>query len=183
MIEFEGTITEQLLERASQRHYGRSALVIGIVLLVAGIGGFLAMPAPFAAQHFFPIMAAVIGGAMVTRWFHRRAPEPVPVSGSVSEQRLTYRVGENEEHVQWSDFSHAVVGPDFVILQRSRFFNNFLAREFFRSEAEWNELLDIVRRHVTVIPPQTPSRMALMALVWLALFALVIVAYELFGVR
>jgi hypothetical protein len=180
MIEFEGKIGKALRARTRQ-HHGRGWTTAGLLLLVAGIGGFLVQPAPLEpARHFLPIFAALLGGAIVTMAVARRDEPDLAVSGSVSEQRLTIRVGEDEEHVQWSDFSRAILGPDFVLLQRSHFFQFVLAREFFRDAASWEELVSIVRRNVTVAPPHTLQRAVVMMLVWIAILAVIVFAYGYF---
>ncbi len=181
MIEFEGTLNDALLERVGRQHHGRTTPIFGALLLLAGIVAFLRSPAPFDVHHAFMLMAAAIGGAILTRWYLvAKDPIEIHVSGSASDQRLSIRTGEHEEHVQWSDFSRAVVGPDFVILERSRFFVHVLGREFFRDDASWNELVAIVARHVTTAPPQTPQRAWMMVVLWLGILALAFVAYHLF---
>ena len=181
MIEFNGALTEGLLERAQRQHHGRARWVIGLILLIAGIVGFLAQPAPFEpARHFFPIFVGVLGAFILTTASARPpAPENVAIRGSISEQRLSIRVADNEEHLQWSEFSHAVISDDFVLLQRSRFFQHILGREFFYDDASWNEFVSIVRRNVTVIRPQTLPRAAKMALAWLVILAIFILGFQL----
>ena len=89
MIEFEGTINEALRTRTRQ-HHGRLWLTLGVVLVVAGIAGFLAQPAPFEiSRHWMPIFAALVGGAMVTAQLSRGDRADLLVRGSVSEQRLS----------------------------------------------------------------------------------------------
>jgi len=179
MIEFEGVITKALLERARQRHSGRANLIAGLLLLVTGIVGFLLQPAPLEpARHYLPIFAALLGGVIVTAAVGTRREEPgVKVSGSVSEQRITIRVGEHEEHVQWPDFSGAIGGPDYILLQRSQFFTIVLGRELFRDDASWNEVRAIVARSVPPVQPQTGRRTLAMLLAWVAIFALVMLVY------
>jgi hypothetical protein len=174
MIEFEGTITKQLLERARQRHGNRVYLISGLVLLIGGIAGFLAQPAPLDyARHGFVAMVAIIGGAMVTRALAKPKEIPeVPVKGSVSDQRLSIMTPQSDEHLQWTSFSGAVVGDDYVVLQQSRFFQMVFGREFFRDAASWDEFRAIVTRHVRIVQPLTPSRTAMSALLWLGIFAL-----------
>ena len=180
MIEFEGTLTKALLERARQRYPGRTGLIAGVLLLITGIIGFLLQPAPIEpARHYLPIFAALLGGVIVTAALGRRGEEVpnVAVRGSVSEQRITIRVGEHEEHVQWPDFSGAIIGPDYVVLQRSQFFTIVLGRELFRDDASWNELLAIVARSVPPVQPLTERRTLAMLLVWVAIFAVVMLVY------
>jgi hypothetical protein len=180
MIEFEGTLTKALLERARQRYPGRTGLIAGLLLLITGIIGFLLQPAPLEpARHYLPILAALFGGLIVTFALGRRG-EKVPdaaVSGSVSEQRITIRVGDHEEHVQWQDFSGAISGDDYVVLQRSQFFTLILGRELFRDDASWNELRAIVARNVPPVQPQTERRTLAMLLIWVAVFAVVFLVY------
>ena len=174
MIEFEGTITRQLLDRARQRHRSRVYLISGIVLLVAGIAGFLAQPAPLDyARHGFVVMVAILGGAMVTRALAK--PKELPemrVRGSASDQRLSIMTPHSDEHLQWESFSGTIVGDDYVVLQQSPFFQLVFGREFFRDAACWDEFRAIVTRHVRIVQPLTPSRTAMSALLWLGLFAL-----------
>ena len=180
MIEFEGVLTKALLDRARQGYAGRTGLIAGLLLLVTGIIGFLLQPAPIEpARHYLPIFAALMGGVIVTAAMGRRREEvpDVAISGSVSEQRITIRVGGHEEHVQWPDFSGAISGDDYVILQRSQFFTFILGRELFRDDASWNELRAIVARSVPPVQPQTPRRMIAMLLVWIAIFAVVMLVY------
>ncbi|HEX2121410.1 MAG TPA: hypothetical protein VHL59_07190, partial [Thermoanaerobaculia bacterium] len=113
MIEFQGTLNDALLARVGRQHHGRITPIFGGLLLLAGIVAFLRSPAPFDVHHAFMLMAAAIGGAILTRWYlAKKEPIAIPVSGSVSEQRLSIRIGEHEEHVQWPEFSRAVIGPD-----------------------------------------------------------------------
>lgn len=180
MIEFEGTITKALLDRARQRYPGRTGLIAGLLLLITGIIGFLLQPAPLEpARHYLPIFAAVLGGVIVTAALGtRREEDPgVKVSGSISEQRITFRAGEHEEHVPWPDFSGAISGDDYVVLQRSHFFTFILGRELFRDDASWNELRAIVARNVPAVQAQTPRRTLAMLLIWVAIFAIVMLAY------
>lgn len=180
MIEFNGALTEGLLARATHQP-GRAGTAIGLVLLIAGIAGFLLQPAPFEpSRHFLPIFVGVLGAFMLTRARARPpAPENIAIRGSVSEQRLSIRVGDGEEHLQWSEFSHAVVGADYVLLQRSKFFVHILAREFFHDDASWNEFVSIVTRNVTVTKPQTLPGTVKMILLWLGIIALTVLAYNL----
>lgn len=181
MIEFEGVITKALLERARQRYPGRTGLIAGLLLLITGIAGFLLQPAPLEpARHYLPIFAALLGGVIVTAALGTRREEVpgLPVSGSVSEQRITIRVGGDEQHVQWQDFSGAISGDDYVVLQRSQFFTFILGRELFRDDASWNELLAIVARNVPRVQPQTQRRALVMLLIWVAIFALVMGAWS-----
>lgn len=181
MIEFNGAVTESLLERARQHHHGRARMVFGIMLLVAGIAGFLVQPAPLDLnRHFLPLFVAAIGAFMLTTARSREpVPENIAIRGSISEQRLSIRVADQEEHLQWSEFSDAVIGADFVLLQRSRFFIHVLGREFFGDDASWNAFVDIVRRNVRVNQPQTLPRSMMMLLVWVGIIALTILAYTL----
>jgi len=180
VIEFGGVLTKALLERARQRYPGRTGLIAGLLLLITGIVGFLLQPAPLEpARHYLPIFAALLGGVIVTAALGRRSEQvpDVAVSGSVSEQRITIRVGGHEEHVQWQDFSGAVSGDDYVVLQRSQFFTFILGRELFRDDASWNELRAIVARSVPPVQPQTPRRTLAMVLIWVAILAAVMLVY------
>ena len=180
MIEFEGTITKQLLERAQQRHGNRIYLISGLALLVSGIIGFLAQPAPLDyVRHGFVAMVAIMGGAMVTRALAKPKEIPeVQVRGSVSDQRLSIITPKSDEHLQWESFSGAIVGEDYVVLQQSPFFHLIFGREFFREAAGWDEFRAIVTRHVRIVQPLTPSRTVMSALLWLGIFALaLLVAY------
>jgi len=180
MIEFEGNITTALLARAGKTHRGRLYLFGGLVLLVAGIIGFLMQPAPLdPARHGLVAFVAVLGGAMVTRALAkpREVPE-VHVTGSISEQRLSIITPKSEEHLQWSSFSGAILGEDYVVLQQSPFFTIILGREFFRDAAGWDEVRAIVTRNVRIVPQWTSSKTAMSLLLWLGLFALaMLVAY------
>jgi hypothetical protein len=178
MIEFEGTVTRQLLERARQRHRNRLYLYGGLLLLLAGVAGFIAQPPPLdPSRHGFVAFVAVIGGAMVTRALAK--PDSIPehhVKGNASEQRLTIMTPEHEEHLQWMSFSAAIVGDDYVVLQQSPFFRIVLGREFFRDAAGWDELRAIVTRNVRVVQPWTPSNTLMSLVLWLGMFALALLA-------
>ena len=176
MIEFEGNITSALLDRARQRHRSRVRLVGGLILLVAGIAGFLAQPPPLdPSRHGLVIFVAVIGGVIVTTALAK--PKEIPevrVNGSISEQRLSIITPKSEEHLQWTSFSAAILGEDYVVLQQSPFFSIVLGREFFREAASWDEFRAIVTRNVRVQEPQTMSGTLMMLLLWLGIFALVL---------
>lgn len=175
MIEFEGTISTELLRRARPGNALRLRLIAGLILAAAGIAGFLLQPPPLEpARHGLVVLIAVIGGAIATSALAKSRDVPeVQVRGSVSEQRLTIFTSRSEEHVQWSSFSAAVLGEDFAVLQQSPYFTFVLGREFFRDAASWEEFRAIVSRNVRVVEPQTMPRALMSVLLWLGIFALV----------
>ena len=178
MIEFEGKVTNQLLHRARQRQRIGIRAIYGALLLIAGIIGFIAQPPPLdPARHGFVVLVAVIGGAILTRALAKpKEIEEVRVSGSISDQRLSIIAPKHEEHLQWTSFSGVILGDDYVVLQQSQFFMIVLGREFFRDAASWEEFRRIVENRVRVVQPQTMASSLMMALLWIGIFALAVLA-------
>jgi len=177
MIEFEGDITAALRNRARPHHRINMHLLSGLLLLNAGIISFLFLPAPFdPRRHWFPVLVALIGGVLVTRALAKPRELPdVHVHGSVSDQRISLVMQDHDTHEPWSSFSGAILGDDYIVLQRSEFFLLLLGREFFRDAASWDEARAIVSRNVRVLTPLTPRRTLVSLLIWIAIFALVFV--------
>jgi hypothetical protein len=176
MIEFEGDLTAALRNRVRPHHRFNVMLVSGLLLVNAGIIAFLFMPAPLDwRRHYFPVMVALIGGVLITRALAKPAELPdLHVRGSISDQRISWYMQDHDAHEPWSSFSGATVADDYIVLQRSAFFLLILAREFFRDAASWNEARAIVTRNVRIIPQQTPRRTLVSLLIWIAIFAVVL---------
>lgn len=176
MIEFEGQISAALRNRVYPHHRRNVLLISGLLLLSGGILAFLFLPAPLDwSRHGFAVVVGMIGGYIVTRALAK--PDELPdlhVRGSISDQRISWIMRDHDAHEPWSSFSGANVTADYIVLQRSAFFLLILAREFFRDAASWEEARAIVTRNVRVLPQQTPRRSLVSLLIWIAIFAVVL---------
>jgi hypothetical protein len=181
MIEFEGRVDDALLQRignAAPRN--RVLLIIGGLLLVAGVVGFIMQPPPLdMRRHGLAIFVALLGGYYLTRATMKpnlRTPLNEPMNGAASEERLTLHRTDETEHVPWTSFSRALVRDEYVLLYRSQFFIYVFANTFFRDAASWDEFRAIVGRHVQADRVETVPRVVIALVLWLAIIAAVVFA-------
>jgi hypothetical protein len=185
VIEFEGTIDAALLERLHRSSpRSRVTLIVGALCFAAGVIGFILQPPPFDIARFgMPIFAAAMGGYLLTRGLAKpviNAQLNTRISGAASEERLTVHELERSEHLAWSEFSHALVRDDLVMLYHAQFFAQIFVREFFRDENDWTAFRDLVARRVRPLPMPTTLRIAGTILLWAAIIAALTLAYPYF---
>ncbi|MBV8516786.1 MAG: YcxB family protein [Acidobacteria bacterium] len=182
MIEFEGRVDAALLERiGNTAPRNRVLVILGGILLAAGIAGFVLQPPPLDyRRHSLAIFVALIGGYYLTRGLAKpnvlQTPLDMPMNGAATEERLTLHRADDTEHVPWTSFSRALVRDDYVLLYRSQFFIYIFAKTFFRDAASWDEFRAIVGRHVAPERFETVPRVVTALLVWAAIIAAAVFA-------
>ena len=84
----------------------------------------------------------------------------------------------------WDVFIRAKIGRDVVLLYTSAVGNQvqLFPREFFASETDWNAFVELVRQRVPlkVAAKGLKGRPWLMFLIWMVVFALILVVYNVF---
>jgi len=156
-INVNGQLTRQDITRAFFRHLKptRNSVAIRIALLGLTILTliFNYFKNPTAGWTYLLAVVVVIG--VLSPWwmpyfqsltFNKNSPLLKPLTGMVTEEGVNlhgYRFNSNQK---WSSFTHHKRTQDVVLLYQGPNAFNFLSRNLFRSDAEWEECISTVEK-------------------------------------
>jgi len=99
--------------------------------------------ASLLALSFVPVMMAF--QMIAANWSYKRSPYlQEPIKGFVSDELLRTENGLGTSEMEWKMFTKHIETNDCILLYSSPQGFNFLTKEFFASENDWNEARKIV---------------------------------------
>lgn len=181
-ISFSGSLTEQQLRRGITKQL-QSLRIVGIVFL--GLA-FIALLILFLAPHdpkeslglgkvsFFGSIGALcllLPWVTARRQFRTSKLLSAPVTGSATDQSLSMSTSSSTGEITWDSFHQALVSKDVILLYQSANVFHILPREFFQSEAQWQELQAFVRAKVK----PHKNRFLYILAAWIALVSITLI--------
>jgi len=152
-IEYAGTIGEELFARAQRLHLGRRRLILWLfpVVMTAlpwSAGGPASRLLTFLICTSFPILM-LRWQAREWRRIHRGTPAfASTLSGTVSESGINATSEAGSGTVPWKSMTAIKTIDDLMLLYQGPAMFTILAREFFRSDTDWQEVRSCAHQHV-----------------------------------
>ena len=161
-IYVKGQLTRQDIVRAFFRHLKptRNSIATRLVLL-----GLVALVLIFAYNRntatgwTYLLAVVVVIGVLFPWWmpyfqafnFNKNSPLLKPLTGVVTDEGVSLRGFRFNSDLKWSSFTHYKRTRDVVLLYQGPNAFNFLSRNLFRSDAEWEECVSTVEKFLPSI--------------------------------
>jgi hypothetical protein len=196
-IPFRGQIDVSALRRMNRTALTPSRLVLilgGLVTLImvwATVVPFLQGDA-LSLEGVWPLLLFVLVFVGIFGYALYVAPRKVlqsstllqaPIVGEAKESGIRVETEHTRSEVPWDVFLKRKIGKDIVLLYQSIQLINIFPREFFATETDWQAFVDLVRRNVPEHAPRSrggSSGTLRRLVIWLAIFAAVILLWNLF---
>lgn len=137
-------------------------------------------PANLTALAIF--LAVVVGAWAVSRYQTRRAADAtsfLELDGSADADGIRLSSSRGSAYAAWSEFHKATISRTTVLLFHSPRLATFIPREFFATEADWDEFLRLVQTGVKK-PPFVDWRAVLHLMFWTVVIVCLLFAWALF---
>ncbi len=154
-IYVKGQLTRQDIIQAFFRHLKptRNSIAIHLALL-----GLMALVLIFADSHHtatswtYLLAVVVVIGVLSPWWmpyfqafnFNQNSPLLKPLTGVVTDEGVSLRGYRFNSDIKWSSFTHYKRDRGVVLLYQGPNAFNFLSRNLFRSDAQWEECVTLV---------------------------------------
>ena len=152
-IYVKGQLTRQDIIRAFFRHLKptRNSIVIRLALLGLMVLVF-AYGSQTAAWWTYLLAGVVVVGVLSPWWmpyfqafnFNKNSPLLKPLTGTVTDEGVSLRGYRFNSDIKWASFTYYKRTREVVLLYQGPNAFNFLSRNLFKSDAEWEECVTIV---------------------------------------
>ncbi len=153
VVPFHGTISWSLFRRAQWTHVGRRWLILclfPVIMIVwawwsAGSLGSRWAIVIACAFAYVPIM--IVSSLFTWRRTYRKTPFlHQPLAGTVSLEKFVVEGVTGRSELTWNQFVRIRDGEDLVLLYYGPHQFNIIAREFFKSDADWETARGLATR-------------------------------------
>jgi len=188
MVQFGGQYTFEQFRDAQKALSGlRTPFRWMLVPVLAVLAASFLTPADagWTAEGIFLLLVLVAVGA----WMYFRGRSAgrqnfesnevlrAPLRGTADESGLEIVSEYSNSRTPWSVYRQVSVASRVVLLHQAADQAIFIPRDFFASEDDWNRFIGIVRENVKA-PPPARWRNIVKLLVWMAIFAAVVLIWN-----
>jgi hypothetical protein len=183
VVEFQGTIDQQLLVRAQRVQIARFvpfAIMIALSAVYVLTSAKASEPATWGVPVFFLLLAIflLVSPNLSARTARRtNAALREPVSGFADEQHFVFHSVLAQVDIPWEKMYRVTVRPDIVLLYPSAGQAFVVGRQFFATDASWAEFGQLVAAKVRHTPKGQPILRT--AILWLAIIVGIFVLWSL----
>jgi hypothetical protein len=158
-IYVKGQLTRQDIIRAFFRHLKptRNSIAIRLVLLGLTILTLVFTYYQKTAAWWTYLLAVVVVIGVLSPWwmpyfqaftFNKNSPLLKPLTGVVTEEGVNLRGNRFNSNLKWSSFTHYKKTQEVVLLYQGPNAFNFLSRNLFNSDSDWEECISTVEKLV-----------------------------------
>jgi hypothetical protein len=156
-IYVKGQLARQDILQAFFRHHRPTRNSIGIRLALLGlvILSLIFTYYQHTAVWWTYLLAFVVFVGVVSPWwmpyfqafrFNKNSPLLKPLTGMVNDEGVALKGTRFNSSLKWSSFTHYKKTKDVILLYQGPNAFNFLSRNLFKSDAEWEECLTTVSK-------------------------------------
>jgi hypothetical protein len=182
VVEFQGTIDEQLLIKAQRVQIARLVpflIMIALSAVYSLASAKMSEPATWGIPVFFLLLAVfllVSPNVSARRARKTSAALQAPISGLADEQHFVFHSVLAQVDIPWEKMYRVTIRPDVVLLYPSAGHAFVVGRQFFTTDASWAEFCHLAAANVRHTPTGQPILRTVM--VWAAVIVGIFVLWS-----